>query len=258
VFGGAVTIGGALLAWAVMPETTWSRAVHDELVSPPRELARAAAAGARYARARPAILLLIGATLVTGASKEAFDRLWEAHFIRDVGLPAVGSLDPVVWFGAFGILLSMVGIVVSTVLIRRLGDAPSPKLARVLMWATSVMTIGLVSFGLATNLAVALAALLVAQAMRNVNSPVYSTWLNRQIDDSSVRATVLSIVGQADAVGEAGGGPGLGVIGNVFGIRAALAAGGLLLTPAIGLYARAVIGPEPLESDDEEPQQQWA
>ena len=56
----------------------------------------------------------------------------------------------------------------------------------------------------------------------------------------SVRATVISIAGQADAIGEAGGGPALGGIGNVFGIRAALAAGALVLLPALGLYGRAI------------------
>ena len=55
------------------------------------------------------------------------------------------------------------------------------------------------------------------------------TWLNQQITDSSVRATVISIAGQADAVGEAAGGPLLGAVGNAFGIRAALVAGGAVL-----------------------------
>ena len=70
--------------------------------------------------------------------------------------------------------------------------------------------------------------------------PLWSIWLNQQITDSSVRATVLSITGQADAVGQAAGGPVLGAIGNVWGIRAALATGALVLTPALGLYARAL------------------
>lgn len=88
--------------------------------------------------------------------------------------------------------------------------------------------------------AFALATLLVVQLVRGLVSPVSSAWLNRQITDSSIRATVISIVGQADAVGEAGGGPALGGIGNAFGIRAALLAGAAVLTPAIALYARAV------------------
>jgi DHA3 family tetracycline resistance protein-like MFS transporter len=75
---------------------------------------------------------------------------------------------------------------------------------------------------------------------RNLAGPLYTIWLNEQITDSSVRATVLSISGQADAVGQAGGGPVLGLIGNVWGIRTALAVGALAIAPALGLYARAI------------------
>jgi len=57
-----------------------------------------------------------------------------------------------------------------------------------------------------------------------------------------VRATVLSMSGQADAVGQVAGGPALGGIGNVYGIRAALSVGAALLLPALGLYARASAG----------------
>jgi hypothetical protein len=55
-----------------------------------------------------------------------------------------------------------------------------------------------------------------------------------------VRATVLSISGQSNAIGQAAGGPVLGGIGNVWGIRAALATGALAIAPALGLYARAI------------------
>ena len=37
-----------------------------------------------------------------------------------------------------------------------------------------------------------------------------------------------------------GGGPALGVVGNAFGIRAALAAGAAVLTPALLLYGLAL------------------
>jgi len=75
---------------------------------------------------------------------------------------------------------------------------------------------------------------------RDLASPLYTTWLNEQITDSSVRATVLSLSGQANAIGQAGGGPVLGVIGNAWGIRAALAAGAVVIAPALGLYSRAM------------------
>jgi len=58
--------------------------------------------------------------------------------------------------------------------------------------------------------------------------------------DSSVRATVISLSGQANAVGQAAGGPVLGGIGNVWGISAALGAGALVISPALALYGRAM------------------
>jgi MFS transporter, DHA3 family, tetracycline resistance protein len=240
IFGGVVTVGMGVVCIFVMPETGWSRKPVEERLSAPRELASTVSTAVRFVHAQPALLLLIGATVVAGASSEAFDRLWEAHFIRDIGLPQVGSLDPIVWFGLFGVLISALGLVISTVVIKRFETASSPLLARSLLWLTSVLTIALVAFGLAHSLAFALCALLVAQAARGMLAPVYMAWLNRQITDSSVRATVISIAGQADAIGQAGGGPGLGAIGNAFGLRSALVAGGLVLAPAIALYGRSV------------------
>jgi DHA3 family tetracycline resistance protein-like MFS transporter len=51
---------------------------------------------------------------------------------------------------------------------------------------------------------------------------------------------VLSISGQANAVGQAAGGPVLGAVGNAFGIPAALATGALTVLPAVALYGRAL------------------
>jgi MFS transporter, DHA3 family, tetracycline resistance protein len=240
IFGGVVTIAMGVACIFVMPETGWSRKPVEHRLSAPRELASTASTAVRFVRAQPVLLLLIAATVVAGASSEAFDRLWEAHFIRDVGLPHVGSLDPIVWFGLFGIWISVIGLVISSLVIKRFENSSSPLLARSLLWLTTVLTVALVAFGLARSLAFALCALLVAQAARSLIAPVYMAWLNRQITDSSVRATVISIAGQADAIGQAGGGPGLGAIGNAFGLRAALVAGGLVLAPAIAFYGRAV------------------
>jgi DHA3 family tetracycline resistance protein-like MFS transporter len=84
-----------------------------------------------------------------------------------------------------------------------------------------------------------MAIFLVAMLSRSLLAPLYTTWLNDLITDSSVRATVLSISGQANAIGQAVGGPVLGVVGNVLGIPYALVAGALTTLPAAALYARA-------------------
>jgi DHA3 family tetracycline resistance protein-like MFS transporter len=240
IVGGALTVAAGLFSLAAMPETGFRRRPAAERRHALTELRGTALSGGRFVRAQPILLIVLGAEFFAGMSSESFDRLWEAHFIRDVGLPGVGSLDPVVWFGLFGAATLAVGLVASTVLIRRFERASSLRLAQALLVGTAVLAVALAVFGLAGGLALALAALLVARLARSLVNPLYMTWLNQQITDSSVRATVISISGQADAIGQVGGGPGLGLIGNVFGIRAALVGGALVLAPALGLYGRAV------------------
>jgi MFS transporter, DHA3 family, tetracycline resistance protein len=81
---------------------------------------------------------------------------------------------------------------------------------------------------------------MLARLARRITEPLYLTWLNRNIEDSSVRATVTSMVNQTGAVGEIAGGPGVGVVGTVVSLRAALVVAGALLTPAVALYGRAL------------------
>jgi MFS family permease len=92
----------------------------------------------------------------------------------------------------------------------------------------------------AVILAVGLAAYILAQLARRITQPLFMTWLNRNIEDSSVRATVISMTNQSDAIGQFAGGPAIGVVGALASLRAALTASGLLLAPAVALYARAV------------------
>ena len=105
---------------------------------------------------------------------------------------------------------------------------------------TLMEMVAMLVFALTGSTWVAIAALLGVFLARDLAGPFYTIWLNEQITDSSVRATVLSISGQANAIGQAGGGPVLGAIGNVWGIRAALTAGAVVIAPALGLYARAI------------------
>jgi len=100
--------------------------------------------------------------------------------------------------------------------------------------------VAMLVFALTGSIALAIVALLGVFLARDLAGPLYAIWMNEQITDSSVRATVLSISGQANAVGQAARGPALGVIGNVFGIPAALATGALTIGPAVALYGRAL------------------
>jgi sugar phosphate permease len=90
-------------------------------------------------------------------------------------------------------------------------------------------------FGVASTFGVALAAYWSVALLRSLSGPLFSTWINQHIT-SDVRATVLSIANQSDALGQLGGGPVLGVIGTVRSLRAAMVAAGIVLLPTLGLY----------------------
>jgi DHA3 family tetracycline resistance protein-like MFS transporter len=245
--GGALTIACGLACIPFMEEHGFRRRPREERHSPLEEMRTTAAAGARYARAAPVILLLIAATLCMGASSEAFDRLKEAHFLRDVGLPAIGSLQPVVWFGILYLVGMVNAFVGTTLLIRRVERRGLAAVSRTLLCCAAFELVAMLAFALAWSPWAAIVAVLGVFLARNLASPLYTIWLNDQVTDSRVRATVFSITGQGDAVGQAAGGPVLGVIGNVWGIRAALAAGAFAIVPALGLFGRAIAhdGAEP-------------
>ena len=240
ILGGVFTILCGLGCILFMPETGFRRRPREERASALVELRTTALAGARFAWAAPVIVLLAGVEVFMGASSEAFDRLKEAHFLRDVGLPAVGSLDPVVWFGIFWLVGMLLNIAAIGSLIKSVERGSRQTVAYFLFAFTAIELVAMLFFALTGSTWLAIGALLGVFFCRNMQGPLYDTWLNEQITESSVRATVISLTGQANAVGQAGGGPVLGAIGNVWGIRATLAVGAAAIAPALALYARAI------------------
>jgi MFS family permease len=239
VFGGAVSVLTGVACILLMPEHGFVRRPVEQRTSPLRAMKATAVTGGRLVRGHNILLLIVAITFFAGAASEGLDRLWEAHLIQNVGLPKLWGLDPVVWFGVFNVVGLLAGIVITSFLVPRFEHADNKKLATALLWLTVALTISIVAFGLATSFVFASVAYLVARLVRRLKDPLYVTWLNRNVEDSSVRATVNSIASQSNAIGEVAGGPAIGVVG-LASLRAALVATGLLLTPAIALYGRAL------------------
>ena len=120
------------------------------------------------------------------------------------------------------------------------GDGFQERLARILLGLNAALVPAALVFAIAVSPALAIAAFCAMSACRALAGPLQSAWVNRTIEDSSVRATVLSIVNQADAVGQVAGGPAIGAIGSSVGLRPALALGAAALTPTLALYGRVV------------------
>ena len=240
VVGGCVIAATGVLLALVMPETGFAPAPREELEGALRAMARTGRAGAKLVRRTPLLLLILGISASWGAWSEGYDRLAEAHIIRDVGLPGFFGLSFIVWFGLISAASLLLALLIARPVNQRLEHAKQVTVTKTLLVLNVALIGSVVVFGLAGMFWLAVLAMLFTSVARSLALPLFYSWLNQSITESNVRATVISITNQADAVGQWTGGPAIGVVGNVYGMRAALVTGAFLLSPALALYSRAV------------------
>ena len=222
----------ALLAW--MPEigftprprqdrTTWQQMIHTFR------------SGLGMVRRRPALSGILWIGFFFGLYSEGFDRLWVAHLLDRFTLPALGALTLVGWMGimrGMGALLS----IFATVAIRRWVDVARMRSMVVAMLALSGgIILSLAAFALSGEFWLALLTYWTISVLRNVFEPFYTSWVNHRLD-SAVRATVISMSSQVDAIGQIASGPVVGVVASLAGIPVALLASCGLLAPVLGLF----------------------
>ena len=111
--------------------------------------------------------------------------------------------------------------------------------AQLLLMLTAVMLLATLSFALAGVFWGALIALWMTRWMRIAMRPLVIAWMNRGLVPSA-HATVLSMLGQAEALGEVCGGPLLGLVGTLYTVRTALVGAPVVLLPALPLYGHAL------------------
>jgi DHA3 family tetracycline resistance protein-like MFS transporter len=240
VVGGCLIIATGLALVFLMPETRFSPVPREAMEGAVRTMVRTGHAGVKLVRTTPLLLLILGISASWGAWSEGYDRLSEAHIIRDVGLPSFFGLSFVAWFGLISAASLLLSIFVASPVNRRLERAEQLTVTRTLLVLNTALIGTVVVFGLAGLFWLAVLAMLLTNVARSLVMPLFMSWLNQSITHSNVRATVMSITNQADAVGQWTGGPAIGGIGNAFGMRAALVSGAFLLSPALALYARAI------------------
>jgi DHA3 family tetracycline resistance protein-like MFS transporter len=187
-------------------------------------------------RRQPLLLALLGIGLFYGLYSEGFDRLWTPHLLEDFVLPSwLEATDAVVWFGVIRGVGAVVSLVATELVRRRVDTSRSAYLSQALMWNAGGIVLALAGFGLTRSFWVAVVLYWAVGVLRSIRWPLSSTWFNQRIDDPQVRATMFSVRGQVDAVGQITSGPIMGMIGNV-SIRAALVASAAILSPVLPLY----------------------
>jgi DHA3 family tetracycline resistance protein-like MFS transporter len=190
-------------------------------------------------RRQPVLLVLLAIGLFYGLYSEGFDRLWTPHLLENYQVPWADAVDPVVWFGAIRAVALVLSLAGTEAVRRRVDTRRARPMARVSMANAALIVVALAGFGLTRSFWIALTLYWVIGVLRSVAGPLYTAWFNLRIDDAQVRATIFSIGGQVDAIGQIAGGPAVGAIGNA-SMRAALVTSALLLSPVLPLYATAI------------------
>jgi DHA3 family tetracycline resistance protein-like MFS transporter len=194
--------------------------------------------GSRVVRLSPILVLFLAIGFFFGMTSEGIDRLGDAHFLTNFNFPPLGNLQPIVWFGIIEMGVLVLGIFCTEVLRRRLDMEDHGRVAKTLIVFSGLRILMVSAFALAGDFYMALLAFWAAALLRSLSGPLYETWLTVSIPQR-VRATVISMTGQSDAIGQVAGGPVIGWIGTAVSIRTALVTSALLLSPALLLYAKA-------------------
>ena len=195
--------------------------------------------GGRLVRGTPLLVTIFVIAAFYGWASEGFDRLWVAHFLDNLGFPALGHFEPVVWFGVVRMGSTVISIGAVEVVRRKVDPNSHNAVSRGLLLINACQIASLVLFAGAGNFYVGMLAFWSATSLSRMFDPLYIAWINQHVD-SGVRATVISMSSQANALGQIGGGPLLGIIGTLGSLRAALYASGAVLSPVLLLYLRAM------------------
>jgi DHA3 family tetracycline resistance protein-like MFS transporter len=194
--------------------------------------------GLQTVRQRPRLIAILGIGLFFGLYSEGFDRLWVKHLLGRFSLPVLFGSTDITFFGLLRAASVLLSITATALIEKRLDTSQPRRIGRLMFSITIGIAAFIVLFAWSPWLGLTLGVYLLISALRNLVGPLTDAWVNQRLD-SDVRATVLSMTGQVDAVGQIVGGPLIGLVASLFSVPAAMTVSGLLLTPALPLIRAA-------------------
>lgn len=235
---GVGQVGLALTLLIIMPERNFTRTPIAERQTF-HHMGRSFLDGLASVRQRPVVRSFFVISLIGGLASEAFDRLWTVRILQDFRFPDfLGTDSTALWFSIFSLIGTLVSLV-ALLVVNRVSPARVNSLhpSGLLAFLSAFQVAGVIGLALLGNLWLALGAMWVQEAAAAIAWPVQTAWLNRNVD-SQIRATTLSMNGQANALGQVIGGPPLGGLANRTSVATALVTSALILSPTTLIYAR--------------------
>jgi DHA3 family tetracycline resistance protein-like MFS transporter len=232
---GVVLIGIALAF--IMPETGFHPTLREDR-NTWQHMWHTFNQGVKAVRSKPRLMNIVFIGLFYGLYSEGFDRLWVKHLLDHFELPVIFGNNQVAFFAVLRVASTILTILTVRFVEKRV-DATSPlAIGRAVLFVTGAISIALLGFALSPLLFLSLSLYLVISVLRNVQMPLQTAWVNQKLDPQ-VRATVHSMFGQVDAIGQVMGGPIVAMIASVGSAVASLVTSSLLLIPALFFVSRA-------------------
>ena len=206
--------------------------------------------GLTAVQTNPRLSNIVFVGLCYGLYSEGLDRLSTKLLVDHFTLPVFFGSTQLSFFVLMDAVGSILGIFVIRFIEKRVDTGSSPAIGRAMLWVTGLLIVSILGFALSPVLFLTVISLLVVGQLRGVAGLLQATWVNQKLD-SRLRATIHSMFGQVDAIGQVFGGPIVGLAANIFSVRLAVALSSLLLSPAL-LFIRRANGIQLVEADQPE------
>jgi len=227
---------GCFLIWR-MPETNFHPNAAIGIPRTGQSIIAAFRSGMGMIKKRPILIRILLIGFFFGLYSEGYDRLWVAHLLGHFTFP---NVPEVIWFGFINGVAFLLSAAALEFVKQHLYPSGTNSMVRFLAISSTALILSLAFFALSGGLPLAILFVWVIAILRNVINPIYMGWVNRRLDPT-IRATIISMAGQADAIGQVAGGPGIGLIARRFSIQAGILATSTLLLPVLLLFAPFLI-----------------
>lgn len=238
IITGLLCVGLSVFIFFYMPETNF-QPLKSEIKNPFMGMVASFIYGIRQITGKSMLIIAAVVIGIEGLYSEGFDRLWTMRIISELPLPKISQSD-VFWLLIANSAAAVLCIFVMWLLNISLAKKKNTNLIGILFLLSSGKFLSVMAFALTRNFMLAVLLYCSSYALRRSFYPIYDSWVNKCIEDSGARATVISIFGQINSIGQIIGGPLIGLLALKTSTSLGLLVSGLLILPIVLIFLQVI------------------